>query len=225
VESWDPETDVIAGKRRRRAKRRAERGPGSTVMVVLGVVLLLGLAGGAVYWFTRPTGLDALPSQAVIAPGGSLATVEDDNTVTVGLEISNISELDLTLVDAKITPPAGVTAIRVTIVPPGPENEGFALDGELPELAPVRLGTDAAGRNAIIAGRFRVDCEALLPSDAPTGEQIMVTIQVGDQQRVEELSPPVIGDVPWLTASAHRVCTDPPSTAAPDPPDPPLPNG
>ncbi len=26
---------------------------------------------------------------------------------------------------------------------------------------------------------------------------------------MEELTPPVIGDVPWLTASAHRICDDP----------------
>jgi hypothetical protein len=89
---------------------------------------------------------------------------------------------------------------------------------------PVSLGTDASGR-AIIAGRFKVDCGALQPVGAPTGEQILVTIQVGGQQRVEELTPPVIGDVPWLTASAHRICDDPPSTTAPDPPDPPLPTG
>jgi hypothetical protein len=224
VESWDPEPDVTVGKRRMRGGRRAERGRGSTLMMTLGVLAIVGLGAGVFYWFTRPTGLDALPGQSVIAPGGSLATVGDDGTVTVGLEISNISEVELTVVKAEITPPAGVTAIRVTIVPPGLENEGFALIGELPDPVPVSLGTDASGR-AIIAGRFKVDCGALQPVGAPTGEQILVTIQVGGQQRVEELTPPVIGDVPWLTASAHRICDDPPSTTAPDPPDPPLPTG
>ncbi len=191
-------------------------------MMTLGVLAVLGLGAGAFYWFTRPTGLDAIPGQAVIAPGGSLATVEDDNIVTVGLEISNISGVELTVLKVEITPPAGVTAIRVTIVPPGPENEGFSLEGDLPEPAPVSLGSEATGR-AIIAGRFKVDCKALLPAGSLTGEQILVTIQVGGQQRVEELTPPVIGDVPWLTASAHRICDDPPSTTAPEPPDPPLP--
>jgi hypothetical protein len=223
VESWDPEQDVTVGKRRMRAKRRADRSRGSTLMMTFGVLAILGLGAGAFYWFTRPTGLDSLPGQSVIAPGGSLVTVKEDNTVTVGLEISNISDVDLTVMKAEITPPAGVTVIRVTIVPPGPENEGFTLTGELPEPAPVALGADPIGR-AIIAGRFKVDCRALLPVSAPTGEQILVTIQVDGQQRVEELTPPVIGDVPWLTASAHRICDDPPSTSAPEPPDPPLPS-
>jgi hypothetical protein len=192
-------------------------------MMAIAVIAVLAAAGGAYYWFTRPTGLDALPGQSVIAPGGSLATVGDDSTVTVGLEISNTSDLELTLVRAEITPPSGMIPIRVTIVPTGSGNEGFNLSGELPEPVPITLGTDAPSGNAIVVGRYKVDCDDVLPTTAPTGERILITIQVDDQQRVEELTPPVIGDVPWLTASAHRLCNDPPSTAAPEPPDPPLP--
>ena len=72
-------------------------------MMSIAVLAILGLVAGAIYWFLRPTGLDTLPDQAVIAPGGSLATIEEDNTVTVGLEISNVSDVDLTVVKAEIT--------------------------------------------------------------------------------------------------------------------------
>ena len=71
------------------------------------------------------------------------------------------------------------------------------------------LGTDPSNRNGIIAARFTVDCAGLLASGAATTEQIFVTVQVGTEQRVEELTPPVVGDTPWLTATAKRVCLDP----------------
>jgi hypothetical protein len=32
---------------------------------------------------------------------------------------------------------------------------------------------------------------------------------VAGTEREEELTPPVVGDVQWLAASAQRVCTDP----------------
>jgi hypothetical protein len=190
---------------------------------ILGLAALIGLAAGGFYWLNRPAGLAAIPNPAVVAPGAFRASIGDDNTITVGLEVRSVADAPLTLVRAQITPPPGLTSEAVSIIPPGPENEGFALDGPLPPAKPVRLGIGDLDRTAIVAARFTVDCKRLPASDAPTGEQIFVTIQVGDARRVEELTPPVVGDLPWLTATAQRLCNDPPPTGTPEPPDPPLP--
>lgn len=191
--------------------------------IIMGVVVIV-LAGGAAggYYLLRPTGLAALPEQSVIAPGGFRASIGANNTITVGLEIRNAAEVPLTVVAARIVAPAGLTSVKLTVVPSGDENRGFALEGDLPNEGPVELGTAPAARNGIIAARFTVDCSGLLASGAPTGEQIFVTIQVGQEKREEELTPPVVGDTPWLTATARRVCLDPIPTGTAEPPLPPL---
>jgi hypothetical protein len=192
--------------------------------IVTGVVVVIvaGLAVGGYYLF-RPSGLAALPDQAVVAPGGFRASIGAHNTINVGLEIRNAADVNLTIVSAKIVPPAGLTSVNLAVVPTGDGNKGFTLDGDLPPAAPVELGTDATNRNGIIAARFTVDCKGLLATPGPTGEQILVTVRVGTEERVEELTPPVVGDVPWLTATATRVCHDPVPTGTAGPPLPPLP--
>jgi hypothetical protein len=83
------------------------------------------------------------------------------------------------------------------------------------------LGTTDTERNAIIAARFTVNCAGLLAEGAETGEQIFVTVQVGDEQREEEITPPVVGDEPWLFGTARLACTEPVPTGTPEPPLPP----
>jgi hypothetical protein len=221
----DDQEEIVAGKRRLRPKRRRSirRSLFWTVVVVV-VLVLGGTAYGAYRWFGRPTGLAAIPSPAVVAPGGFRASIGDDNTITVGLEVRSVVGDPLTLMAARIVPPSGLTMVAVTIVPPGEGNIGFALDGPLPPSKPVALGTNGADRNAVIAARFSVNCAALPTADLPTGEEIFVTIRLGDAEREEELTPPVVDDVPWLTATALRVCRDPVTTASPEPPLPPLPS-
>jgi hypothetical protein len=158
-----------------------------------------------------------------VAPGGFRASIGANKTITVGLEIRNAADVALTVVAARIVAPAGLTSVKLTVVPVGDENKGFALEGDLPPATPVDLGTEPTNRNGIIAARFTVDCAGLLAAGASTGEQIFVTVQVGKEQREEELTPPVVGDTPWLTATAKRVCLDPISTATAAPPLPPLP--
>jgi hypothetical protein len=222
----DDQEEVVVGKRRKRARRRrTSRRPVVWTIVVAVVLVLGGAAYGAYRWFGRPTGLAAAPIPAVVAPGGFRASIGDANTITVGLEVRNVTDMPLTLIDAKIVPPTGLKALEVTIAPPGEGNVGFTLDGPLPAIEPVRLGTDGADRNAVVAARFSVDCDALPTPDGATGEQIFVTIRIGDEQRDEELTPPVVDDVPWLTATALRVCRDPLPTTSPEPPLPPLPEG
>ena len=191
--------------------------------IVTGVVVVVvaGLAIGGYYMF-RPSGLAALPDQAIVAPGGFRASIGANNTITVGLEIRNAAEMPLTILSARIVPPAGMKSVKLTVVPTGDGNKGFTLDGDLPAATPVELGTDAANRNGIIAARFTVDCASVVAGVAGTLEQIFVTVQVGEEQRVEELTPPVVGDIAWLTATANRVCLDPIPTGSAEPPLPPL---
>jgi hypothetical protein len=225
VDGWNAEglDEIIVGKRRLRAKRRRNDGRGRSWATGTIIVALVGLIAGGYYWFTRPTGLAAIPYPAVVAPGGYRALVGDKNTITVGLEVRNVADAPVTLLSARITPPSGLTQVDLSIMSPGPDNEGFALDGDLATSGPVELGTGATDRNAVIVARFRVSCHGLPASDAPTGEEIFVTIQVGSDQRVEELTPPAVGDVQWLTATALRLCQDPVSTGSAPPPLPPLP--
>jgi hypothetical protein len=215
----DGQDEVVVGKRRMRARRR----PVLWTVTVVVVLILAAGAYGAYRWLNRPTGLAATPSPAVVAPGGFRASIGDNNTITVGLEVRSVANAPLTLVAARIVPPSGLTGQEVTIVPPGEGNVGFTLEGPLPASQPVTLGTAGADRNAVVAARFTVDCTALPAPEDPTGEQIFVTIRIGDEHRDEELTPPVVDDVPWLTATALRVCRDPLPTASPEPPLPPLP--
>jgi hypothetical protein len=216
VGDWDSD-DYSAGKRRMRPKRR--RGERSRARIVIPLILFLLLAGGGAYWwFTRPSGLAALPDPAVVAPGGFRASIGDDGTITVGLEVRNVTPKVLTLVGARIIAPAGLTLRGLSILTPGPENEGFSLTGDLPAISPVRLGTADQERNAVVAARFAVDCPTVRGSTAPVDEQIFVTIAIGSQQREDEVTPPVVGDLPWLIATAHRACLDPVPSSSPEPP-------
>lgn len=227
VERWDAEESgqIVVGRRMRTGRRRPTRGgPAARIVTIAALVLLLSLGVGAYFWLNRPTGLDTLPSPAVVAPGGFRASVGDGKTVTVGLEVRNTAERPLTLTDAQIIPPAGLTLVGLTILAPGEGNQGFALEGDLPSLAPVQLGIDGPDRNAIVAARFTVDCERLPTLESATPEQIFVTISFEGHTRVEELTPPVVDDVPWLLASAQRSCLDPVPAGSPEPPLPPLPD-
>lgn len=213
---WDSD-DHFAGKRRLRPKRR--RGERSRARIVVPLILFLLLAGaGSYWWFNRPTGLATLPDPAVVAPGGFRASIGDDGTITVGLEVRNVSSKALTLVGARLIAPAGLTPRGLSILNPGPENEGFSLTGDLPPISPVRLGTADQERNAVLAARFAVDCPTVRSSTAPVDEQIFVTIAIGSEQREDEVTPPVVGDLPWLIATARRACLDPVPTGSPEQP-------
>jgi hypothetical protein len=225
VDGWSVEDsqEIVVGRRRMRVGRRRSRMRGYR-WIVSGVVVVVvaGLAYGG-YLLFRPSGLAALPAQAIVAPGGFRASIGANKTITVGLEIRNAADVPLTVVGAKITPPAGLTSVATTVVPTGENNAGFTLDGDLPAARPFELGTEAANRNGIVAARFTVDCGALTGTAGPSGEQILVTIQVGDEERVEQLTPPVVGDEAWLSATANRVCFDPIPTGPAPTPLPPLP--
>jgi hypothetical protein len=217
VGDWNSDGDFAPGKRRLRPKRR--RDERSRARVIAPLLLFLLLAGaGAYWWFTRPTGLATLPEPAVVAPGGFRASIGDDGTITVGLEVRNVTSSKLTLVGARIIAPPGLTARGLSILAPGPDNEGFSLTGDLPAISPIRLGTADQERNAVVAARFAVDCAIVRRSTVPVDEQIFVTIAIGSQQREEEVTPPVVGELPWLTATARRACLDPVPTSSPEPP-------
>jgi hypothetical protein len=227
VSGWtgDATGEIVVGKRRKRAKRRRTMG---RLLFWSLTVALLAVAGAVVAWlyvYDRPDeGATPEIGPSVVAPGGFRATVGDDDTITVGLEVRSVADTPLTLVSARVTAPAGVTPTAVTILSPGPENEGFALDGDLPPAAPVVLGTSGPDRNAVVAARFTVDCDAMPSPDTQPDEQIFVTVEVAGQRREEELTPPVVDDVPWVTATARRLCQDPPpDDGSGDQPLPPLP--
>src|SRR5262245_3271917 len=161
---------MVVGRRRRRGKRSRRRSVPRWPFVVL---LLLGLAAGGYYWTRRPTGLAALSRPAIVAPGGFRASLGGDNTITVGLEIHNTAHLPVTVTSARLVAPAGVRIVTVALIAPGEDNVGFTLDGPLPALKPINLGTDGDASNAILAARFTVDCRKL-GSDTPSGERIFV---------------------------------------------------
>jgi hypothetical protein len=226
VSGWDTEDiEAIVQKRRMRGGSRRASGRGPMTWFVLAIVVLLVVGGGVVFYLTtRPTGLAALPQQAIAAPGGFNATVGTDNTVTIGLEVRNETSVPVTLVSARIVAPAGLTNTALTIMPTGNDNQGFALSGQLPKMQPIQLGTSASTTDAIVAARYTVNCKQLLANQGSVDEAIFVTIEVDGEQREEEITPPVVGTVQWLTASAQRVCLDPVptggSTIQPLPPQP-----
>jgi hypothetical protein len=217
VGAWDDD-DMMTGTRRIRTKRHADRRPvGRIFLLVLG--LLVVAAAGGIWWYARPKGLATLPNPAVVAPGGFRASIGDDKTITVGLEIQNTAKSSVTVLSARIVPPVGVRQTALTILPSGVDNQGFTLSGTLPSSGPVTLGT-GDNSEGVIAARFSLDCAAVLASAAPTDEQIFVTIKVGTQSREEELTPPVVGTsdnpdqaVPWLTATARQACGSPGTTS------------
>jgi hypothetical protein len=200
--------DIVVGKRRMRAKRRRNVGRLLFWSLTVALVAVAGAAAALLYVYNRPdAGPPADPGPAVVAPGGFRASLGDGDTITVGLEVRSVLDTPLTLVSARVTAPPGITPTVVTILSPGPENEGFALAGDLPPPTPVTLGTTGPDRNAVVAARFTVDCDGLPTPAAVPDEQIFVTIEVAGQRREEELTPPVVDDVPWLTATAQRLCS------------------
>lgn len=224
---WDTEDlDGIVQNRRMRGGSRRRTGGGALTWVAVAIVVLLAVGAGLYFILrSKPTGLDALTNPPVIAPGGFNATLGPNDTVTIGLVVHNNTDVPLTLASARIVAPAGLTSTALTIIPPGSDNTGFALDGDLPALKPVQLGTDATSSNAIIAARYTVNCRQLLLSTS-VNEAIFVTVSANGQQREQELTPPVVGDEQWLTASAKRLCLDPvPTGGSTDQPLPPQPGG
>jgi hypothetical protein len=222
VDAWAPEENLNVGKRRARPKRRMdEKRPVAWTLRILVVLLVLGLAGGAVWWFSRPSGLVTLPPQALDTPGGFRSEIGDDNTVTVGVTITNTATKPITVDKARILAPPGVKAVAVGVVLAGDENSGFELTGDVPNGGQVTL---APGQAAIIVGRFTVTCGTVIASAEPTDEQIFATVGVDGEAREEELDVPVVGDMPWLTATAQRSCLDPVPTGDPGGPLKPLPS-
>ena len=227
MDGWSPEEpeEIRVGDRTMRVRRRARRGRKVNLTVVVVAIVVVAAGGyGLFWWLGRPTGLAALPNPAVVAPGGFQSQAGADKTITVGLEIRNTADVKVMVAAARIVPPAGLKLVTLTLALPGEDNRGFALDGALPPSSGIALGADGPTRNGILAARFTVDCAHLPAAGSPTGEQIFVTVQLGTEQREEELTPPVVNGVPWLTATARRACVNPTSTASPAPPLPPLPS-
>jgi hypothetical protein len=227
VSGWDTQDiDLIVQKRRMRGGSRRRSGRGWVTWLVAGLGVLV-LGAGAYLFLTRnASGLAALPNPAIEATDGFNATIGGNNTVTIGLGIRNRAAVPVTVLSARIIAPTGLTRTALTIIPPGNENQGFALDGTLPSPQTIQLGTDPATSDAVIAARYTVNCRALLAANADVDEAIYVTIEVDGQQREEELTPPVVDDKQWLSASAQRVCLNPvPTGGSTDQPLPPQPGG
>src|SRR5688572_6929867 len=112
-------------------KRRPQRrgfGWGATALVIVVVGVL---AAGATYVLSRPDTIEG-PTQAVVAPGGFQASIGGDHTITVGLEIRNVSDHPVTVVAARIIAPAGLTSLGIALAATDDANSAFALDGDLP---------------------------------------------------------------------------------------------
>jgi len=203
---------------RRRRPPRVRINPWIVVAVVLG----LAVAGVGVYLYSkRPDGLQAIGGPVIVAPGGFQAKVADDSTITVALEIRNVSEEPVTVVGARVVPPTGLQTTAVSVLSPGEHNRNLALSGDLPLSAPVTLGTSGVDRNAIVAARFRVDCATVPATATVSGEQVFVTVRLGADQREEQLTPPVVDGLPWLAATARSACGQAsPSSEAPAVPTP-----
>src|SRR5688572_28039707 len=115
-----------------RAGRRRPQRRGISLPALFGLLAVLVLLGGGLYWFTRPTESSGPNGNAVVAPGGFRASIGNNNTITVGLEIRNTADTPVTIVAARIVAPPGLTSIAVTMLPTDEENAGFALEGEIP---------------------------------------------------------------------------------------------
>jgi hypothetical protein len=230
VSGWDTQDlESIVQKRRMRAGARRRGGRGPATWIALGLVALVVLGGGA-YLLFRPhsSGLSSLPDPAVDAPdaGGFQATISGNDTITIGLEVRNQTDVPVTLLSARIVAPTGLTNTAMTIIPVGTENKGFDLTGNLPASKPIELGTGATNGSAIVAARYTVDCKSLLAATNEVDEAIFVTIEVDGEQKEEEITPPVVGDRQWLSASAMRACLNPvPTGSTTDQPLPPQPGG
>ncbi len=225
VDGWSPDDTetIVVGDRLMRVRRRRQ-GRIRPLAAAVVVALLIAAGVGTYFWLKRPTGLAALPGPAIVAAGAFQAKVGTDHTITVALEIRNTTDVSVTVTRARITAPTGLTQMALSLLPPGEQNKNLALGGDLPPATPVELGTNGVDRNAIVAARFRVECDHLPATDAPTGEQIFVTVRVGDEQQEEELTSPVVGDTPWLTATARSACVQPTVSGTFPSPLPPLPS-
>jgi hypothetical protein len=225
VSGWDDTETILVGDRRMRVRRR--RPPRLRVnrwAVVAVVAAIIVAVVATLLVLNRPQGLQSVEGPAIVAPGGFQAKVGADSTITVALEIRNVTDMEVTVVRARVVPPDGLTQMALTVLSPGDQNRNLNLDGELPPTSPVTLGTDGVDRNAIVAARFRVDCDEPPPTSGATGEQIFVTVRLGDDQREEQLTPPVVSGVPWLAATARSACVRPTATGEPPTPLPPLPS-
>lgn len=221
VDAWAPEENLNIGKRRARPKRRMdEKRPVAWTFRVLAILVVLALIGGAVWWFTRPSGLATLPPQALGTEGGFRSAIGENHEITVGMMVTNTADGPIIVKKARITAPAGMKAVSVGLVAAGKDNAGFELTGKVPNGGELTLG---AGEKAVIVGRFTVTCDTVIASAEPTDEQIFATVEVDGESREEELDVPVVGDLPWLTATGQRSCVDPVATEPPGQPLEPLP--
>jgi hypothetical protein len=210
VSGWDDTETILVGDRRMRVRRRRARRRGVNGWLVFAVVVVLAAVGTGVFLFLRrPQGLAAINGPAVVAPGGYQAKIGANKTITVALEIRNVTDRAVTVLSARIVPPSGLTQVALSVFSPGNQNQNLNLDGDLPTSAPVTLGTNGVDRNGIVAARFQVVCNALPPTTGVTGERIFVTVQVDSDQAEEELTSPVSNGVPWLTATARGACVQP----------------
>jgi hypothetical protein len=219
--------EIVTGRRRMRTGRRRS-GSGRGGWIVLILILLVGAGGGAWYWLHRTTPQAGIPDPAVVASGSFNSTINDAHTITIGMGIRNTANVPVTVMSARIVAPAGLVSTIITLAPVGSLNQAFALDGELPALQPVQLGTDNNSREAIVAARFTVQCSEVVvtPTPAVPTEQIFVTVQVAGTEREEELTPPLVDGIPWLAGTAQKLCVSGVPAASPsnDQPLPSLPN-
>lgn len=199
--------EILVGDRRMRVRRRRPPRLRINPWIVVGVVVVLAVAGLGFYLYRdRPEGLQAVEGPLVAAPGGFQAKVEADGTITVALEIRNMSDEPVTVVSARVVPPAGLRTTAVSVLAPGEQNRNLTLTGDLPPSTPVTLGTSGVDRNAIVAARFRVECADVPATATTSGERVFVTVRLGTDQREEELTPPVVDGLPWLAATARTAC-------------------
>lgn len=206
VSEWDDTETILVGDRRMRVRRRARRRIVSPWVIFGLVVAVAAVVAGVIAFSNRPQGLEAVQGPTVATDGAFQAKISGTDVITVAMEIRNLTDEPVTVVSARLVPPTGLTQLAVALLAPDERNQNLNLDAELPPSAPMTLGTDGLARNGIVAARFQVDCDALPATTSVTGEQIFVTVRIGDDQREEELTPPVVNSVAWLTATALHAC-------------------
>jgi hypothetical protein len=216
------EETILVGDRTMRVRRRRTSRVRPRLLPVVAVLLILAaVAIGAIAYLNRPTGLDAVAGPAIVAAGAFQAKVGADGTITVALEIRNVTDAPVTVVDARVIAPSGLMQVALTVLAPGEQNRNLNLEGPLPAAEPITLGTTGIDRNGVVAARYRVTCDSLPPTASATGEQIFVTVRVGEEEREEQVTPPVVNGTPWLTATARSACVRPSVTGSLPPPLPP----
>jgi hypothetical protein len=214
----DIESIVVGDDHRMRVRRRLVPARRIRPLAVIAAVVVTAGAAVGVYLFqSRPEGFAAVDGAAVVSAGAYQSKIAGD-TITVAMEIRNVTDETVTVVSARIVAPTGLTQLAIALLAPGERNRNLNLDAELPALTPVTLGTAGVDRNGFVAARFQVDCAGLPPTTGVTGERVFVTVRLGDDQREEELTPPVLGGTPWLTATGRNACQQPGTpTAIPTP--------